>query len=80
MHDPDDEGGLVALTPDELVAAIFAVQNGRNPTGDPGDITIDIQDDSALHVVFQKNQIIGFGGSIQEALEAAFAAIAAGFH
>lgn len=69
------------MTPDELINEIFKIQEARNPDADPGDITIDIQDDMplvmvrqelppsepfALHIALAQ----GTGGfSIQEALE-----------
>lgn len=63
------------MTPDELVRAIFKLQEERHPDDDPGDLEISVQDDSALRAVIQNGQIIGAGASIQEALEAAWAAI-----
>lgn len=63
------------MTPDKMVAEIFRIQNERAPDEDPGDISIDIQDDSALHTVMQSRfngtAIIGAGPNIQEALESA---------
>ena len=41
------------MTPDELINEIFAIQQTRNPDADPGDITIDIQDDTPLVMVRQ---------------------------
>jgi hypothetical protein len=58
-------------TPDDLVNELFALQNAANPDDDPGDLSIDVQDDSALHAVFQRGRMIAYGGSIQEALEQA---------
>ncbi len=68
------------MTPDEIVAEIFRIQMERVPSTDPGDLTlvIDVQDDSALHVVTQQysfggitDPFLGVGGSIQAALEVA---------
>jgi hypothetical protein len=68
------------MTPDEIVAEIFRIQMERDPDTDPGDLTltIDIQDDSALHIVAQQYSLesmsdpfLGVGESIQRALEAA---------
>ena len=41
------------MTPDELVAAIFAEQMKRNPNADPGDLTISVQDDMPMAQVQQ---------------------------
>lgn len=41
------------MTPDELVAAIFKVQSERSPDSDPGDLTIEVQDDMPLVMVSQ---------------------------
>jgi hypothetical protein len=41
------------MTPDELVAEIFRIQNERNPDADPGDLTIEIQDDMPMVLVWQ---------------------------
>jgi hypothetical protein len=41
------------MTPDELIAEIFRIQEERNPDEDPGDITIDVQDDMPLVMVSQ---------------------------
>jgi hypothetical protein len=58
----------------------------RDPDADPGDlaITIDIQDDSALHVVTQQyhfdiiDPYLGVGGSIHEALTNALEKVSRG--
>jgi hypothetical protein len=63
------------MTPDELVAEIFRIQNERNPDSDPGDLTIEIQDDLPMVLVWQYHwndedgQPFGMGASIQGALE-----------
>lgn len=57
------------LTPDELVNEILRIQNERNPDADPGDITINVQDDMPLCTVHQKNEWIGMGDNLQHALE-----------
>ena len=54
---------------DEIVKSIFSIQEGKDPDDDPGDIAIDIQDDSILVSVFQNGEILGWGNSIQGALE-----------
>jgi len=41
------------MTPDELVQLIFRIQQERNPSADPGDMTIMIQDDMPLVMVSQ---------------------------
>lgn len=41
------------MTPDELIAEIFKVQQELHPDHDPGDLTIVIQDDTALVMVSQ---------------------------
>lgn len=53
----------------KLVSRLFRLQNEAKPDDDPGDLTIDVQDDSAMTAVFQKGRVIAYGGSIQEALE-----------
>lgn len=62
------------MTPDEIVSEIFRIQNERDPDSDPGDLTIDIQDDMAMVLVFQLNwqadgEPLGMGTTIQAALE-----------
>jgi hypothetical protein len=65
------------VTPDEIIAEIFRIQTERSPDTDPGDINIDIQDDSPATIVMQRGRnfppYLGIGGSIQEALENALA-------
>lgn len=68
------------MTPDELVSEIFRIQNERGPDSDPGDLTIDIQDDMAMVLVFQYNwdmdgEPLGMGTTIQAALEDALAKV-----
>lgn len=41
------------MTPDEIVAEIFRIQEERNPDADPGDLWIDVQDDMPLANVGQ---------------------------
>ena len=41
------------MSPDELVQEIFRLQDERDPDSDPGDLTIEIQDDMMLAVVRQ---------------------------
>jgi len=41
------------MTPDELVTEIFRIQEEYNPTADPGDIDITIQDDMPFVIVRQ---------------------------
>lgn len=60
---------MATKTPDELVAELFRLQNEKRPDDDPGDLTIDVQDDSAATFVYQRGHIVGNGGSIQQALE-----------
>lgn len=70
------------MTPDELIAEIFRIQEERDPDADPGDIDITIQDDMPLVVVGQDRAFsitepidpVGgrketYGDSIQQALE-----------
>jgi len=71
------------MTPDELINEIFKIQEQRNPDVDPGDITIDVQDDMPLVMVrqtiyhkpgmpFAEHIMLAQGtpgDSIQEALE-----------
>lgn len=45
--------GRTIMTPDELVAEIFKLQLERSPDSDPGDLTIEVQDDSSLVMVSQ---------------------------
>jgi hypothetical protein len=52
-----------------MISAILAVEQEMYPNSDAGAITIDSR--ATLHVVFQKGRILGYGGSIQEALESA---------
>ena len=46
------------MTPDELVTEIFRIQQERNPDGDPGDLTIEVQDDMPLVMVRQSRMWI----------------------
>jgi hypothetical protein len=65
------------MTPDELVAEIFRIQDERNPDADPGDLTIEIQDDIPMVLITQDTwtdindiwQPLGMGTTIQAALE-----------
>lgn len=64
------------MTPDEIVSEIFKIQNEANPDADPGDLTIDIQDDMELVAIFQMSwdmeqriEPLGMGKNIQAALE-----------
>ena len=72
------------MTPDELVTEIFRFQQKRNPDSDPGDLTIEVQDDMPLVMVRQSRMWIEAresfsehiareqgcpGNSIQDALE-----------
>lgn len=71
------------MTPDEIVAEIFRIQNEADPDADPGDITIDIQDDMDMVIVTQMSfptsqttdptewEPLGMGTTIQAALEEA---------
>lgn len=63
-------GGRVVDHPDTLVARILASHD--DPDSDPGDLTIMVQDDSALTTVHQESHRKPWeftpGGSIQEAL------------
>ncbi len=69
-------GPNTPLHPDQLVGEIFRLQNELDPDGDPGDMLIDIQDDSALVIVAQHGKDGYFAGpSIQEALEAVLASV-----
>jgi hypothetical protein len=43
------------MTPDELVRMIFRIQEERDPSADPGDMTIMIQDDMPLVMITQHN-------------------------
>jgi hypothetical protein len=67
-----------ATTPDELVDEIFRLQNERDPDEDPGDLTIGVQDDSALHEVSQRGTTYALGGSVQHVLENALSCVRAG--
>jgi hypothetical protein len=61
-----------AQDPDALVRAIFATQNERWPDDDPGDITIEIQDDSDMVTLSQDFHGLGdamtFGTSVMDVL------------
>jgi predicted PolB exonuclease-like 3'-5' exonuclease len=62
------------MTPDELVAEIFRIQEERDPDSDPGDMDITIQDDMPLVIVRQQRIRLdmtggSYGDSIQDALE-----------
>lgn len=65
------------MTPDEIIAEIFRLQNDWAPDADPGDLTIDVQDDMPLVIVHQvgwniiDQGYLGLGASLQEALEKA---------
>jgi hypothetical protein len=59
----------MSVTPDELVHTIFTLQQSQVPDEDPGDMGIDIQDDSCAVMIIQSNKIIGIGNFIQDALE-----------
>lgn len=70
------------VTPDEIVNEIFRIQNERDPSSDPGDMTIGIQDDIPLVEVSQDRLgkpflsfALGIGSTIQEALEHALIAV-----
>lgn len=60
---------LRPATADSLIAALFAAQNQLRPDEDPGDVAIGVQDDMPLVTVVQRDTIIGFGGTVLEALE-----------
>lgn len=74
------------MTPDEIITEIFRVQNEHDPDADPGDISIDVQDDMPLVLVYQDRftaerfgrSHIGTGGTVQEALENALASVKLG--
>ena len=75
------------LTPDEIVSEIFRIQNERHPNADPGDISIDIQDDMPMVTITQTSlgKSLGqpfapfiAGSSIQETLENALEVVRRG--
>lgn len=57
------------MTATDWIRAAFGLQEKAHPDEDPGDVTIDVQDDSMACVIFQKGQIVGMGSTIEEAAE-----------
>lgn len=57
------------MTPDEKIAEIFRLREEYEPDADPGDITINIQDDTPMVNIYQRDQWIGVGGTLDSALD-----------
>lgn len=53
----------------DLIASAMDIQEKRRPDSDPGDVTIEIQDDMSLVTIFQRNWIRGFGDSVETAAQ-----------
>lgn len=57
---------------DDLVRRIMLTRERQEPDEDPGDITIQIQDDMDFVEVIQRDEVIGIGSTVYAALYQAF--------
>lgn len=62
------------MTPDEIIKEGFRLQEKHDPDSDPGDLSIEVQDDMPMVAVYQDNAPLFsmpiMGKTVQEALEA----------